>query len=58
MSDALSLLKYLRDRENGLLDTESIRKMNLNGSDVLPDGATMELVPREYRRKYNEDIFK
>jgi hypothetical protein len=51
-------LKYLRDRENGLLDTESIRKINVNGFDVLPDGATMELVSREYRRKYNEGIFK
>ncbi|KAL1855014.1 hypothetical protein Plec18170_004427 [Paecilomyces lecythidis] len=58
MTDALALLKALRVRNNGPLDEESIRTMNVNGFDVLPDHETMQRVAREYRHKYNEDIFR
>ncbi|GAD96275.1 hypothetical protein PVAR5_4925 [Paecilomyces variotii No. 5] len=58
MTDALALLKALRTRNNGPLDEESIRTMNVNGFDVLPNYETMQRVAREYRHKYNEDIFR
>ncbi|KAJ5195219.1 uncharacterized protein N7498_008657 [Penicillium cinerascens] len=58
MTDALALLKYLRERNRGPLDGESIRTMNINGFDVIPDRSTMELVAHAYRRQYNEDVFK
>ncbi|KAJ5647041.1 hypothetical protein N7490_003413 [Penicillium lividum] len=57
MSDALAFLRYLRTRDNGPLDMESIRTMNSNGFDALPDDWTMRRVASEYRKKYGEDIF-
>lgn len=57
MSDAVAILKYLRTRNNGPLDLESIRTMNVNGFDILPDDGTMQKVADEYRRVYNEEIF-
>lgn len=57
MSDAVAILKYLRTRNNGPLDLESIRTMNVNGFDILPDEGTMQKVADEYRRVYNEEIF-
>lgn len=58
MSDAVAILKSLRTRNNGPLDLESIRTMNANGFDVLPDYGTMQKVADEYRRQYNEEIFR
>ncbi|KAL4877942.1 hypothetical protein BJY04DRAFT_221517 [Aspergillus karnatakaensis] len=58
MGDAIALLKYMRERNKGPLDLESIRTMNLNGFDVVPDHATMQRVADEYRRTCNEDIFQ
>lgn len=52
MVDAIALLKELRVRNKGPLDEESIRTMNMNGFDVLPDHETMRRVAREYRHKY------
>lgn len=57
MSDAVAILKYLRTRNDGPLDLESIRTMNVNGFDILPDDGTMQKVADEYRRVYNEEIF-
>lgn len=57
MSDAVAILKYLRTRNDGPLDLESIRTMNVNGFDILPDEGTMQKVADEYRRVYNEEIF-
>lgn len=58
MSDAVAILKHLRTRNNGPLDLEAIRTMNVNGFDVLPDYRTMQKVAEEYRREYNEEIFR
>lgn len=58
MADAVAILKHLRTRNNGPLDLESIRTMNVNGFDVLPDYGTMQKVAEEYRREYNEEIFR
>ncbi|KAJ6010784.1 hypothetical protein N7451_002196 [Penicillium sp. IBT 35674x] len=58
MADALAFLKYLRTRDNGPLVLESVRTMNWNGFDVLPDSRTMQLVAFEYRKKYSEQIFR
>ncbi|KAJ5923692.1 hypothetical protein N7454_008937 [Penicillium verhagenii] len=57
MGDAVTFLKYLRTRNKGPLDAESVRTMNINGFDVIPDDRTMRQVADEYRNKYNEDIF-
>ncbi|KAL4957530.1 hypothetical protein BDW69DRAFT_156058 [Aspergillus filifer] len=57
MTDAVALLKVLRDRNNGPLDRESIRTMNLNGFDVCPDESTMQIVAHEYLRIHNADVF-
>ncbi|KAJ5895244.1 hypothetical protein N7495_006935 [Penicillium taxi] len=55
--DALALLRELRVRNAGPLDEEEVRKMNVNGFDVLPGCETMQRVRREYRFMYNEEIF-
>lgn len=57
MADTISLLKHLRVRNNGPLNSESIRTMNMNGFDVSPDHRIMQRVADAYRRKYNEEIF-
>ncbi|CRL27977.1 unnamed protein product [Penicillium camemberti] len=58
LADAVALLKQLRTRNDGPLDLETIRTMNVNGFDVIPDHRTMHQVAEAYRREYNEDIFK
>lgn len=58
VADAIALLDTLRERNNGPLDMESIRRMNANGFDVLPDIRTMEKVAGWYREKYNREIFQ
>ncbi|KAJ5837154.1 hypothetical protein N7447_003180 [Penicillium robsamsonii] len=58
LSDAVALLKQLRTRNDGPLDLETIRTMNMNGFDVIPDHGIMHQVADAYRREYNEDIFK
>lgn len=58
MSDAVAILKSLRMRNDGPLDLESIRTMNVNGCDMLPDYGTTQKAADEYRREYNEEIFK
>lgn len=57
MADAVALLEHLKTRDNGPLDLEKVRTMNMNGFDVIPDHRTMERVADAYRQKYNEDIF-
>ncbi|KAJ5730756.1 uncharacterized protein N7483_005264 [Penicillium malachiteum] len=58
ITDAVALLESLRERSGAPLDMESIRRMNWNGFDVLPDVKTMEMVAAKYRAKYNREIFK
>jgi len=58
VSDAIAFLKHLRERNNGPLNMESIRIMNMNGFDVIPDHGTMQRIAEAYRGKYNEEIFK
>lgn len=58
MADAIAILKHLRAKKNGLLDSESIRTMNAHKFDVIPDHGTMQQVADAYRRKYNEEIFE
>ncbi len=59
LEDALAMLKHLKDRNNGLLlDRESIRGLNVNSFDVVPDSVTMDLVAAAYRAKYDEEIFQ
>jgi hypothetical protein len=41
MLDALSIPKNLRDGENDSLGAESIRNMNMDGFDIIPDHHTM-----------------
>ena len=57
MSDALAILKYLRDKNGTKLDMEYYRSHNVNGFDVMPDYSTMRRVAAAYREKYGEDIF-
>lgn len=45
-------------RNNGPLDLESIRMMNMNGFDVIPDYKTLQQVADANRHKYNEEIFR
>ncbi|KAF3896572.1 mRNA capping enzyme family protein [Trichophyton interdigitale] len=57
MNDCLAMLKCLRERQDGLLDREYIRTLNVNSFDVLPDHEVMELIATTYRDKYHEEIF-
>lgn len=57
MSDALAMLRFLRDKNGGKLDMEYHRRLNVNGFDVVPDRRTMHSVAAAYRAKYSEDIF-
>lgn len=58
ISDAVAMLNYMRGKNKGPLEEETIRTMNMNGFDVIPDHRTMKRVADEYRRTYGEDIFK
>jgi hypothetical protein len=58
IADAIAFLNVLKTRNEGPLDLESIRTMNMNGFDVIPDYKTMQQVADAYRPKYNEEIFK
>lgn len=55
---ATVFLKQLKERNNSPLDLETIRTMNINGFDVIPDHNTMRQVADAYRREYNEEVFK
>jgi hypothetical protein len=57
LSDAVAMLKYLKDKQGCMLDKTYIQNLNLNGFDLRPDNATMERVAAEYRKIYNEDVF-
>lgn len=57
LSDALAMLKLLRDRKGDKLDMEYHRTMNRNGFDVLPGVQTMQRVAAAYQAEYNEEIF-
>ncbi|PGH16865.1 hypothetical protein AJ79_01509 [Helicocarpus griseus UAMH5409] len=57
MSDALALLKYMKESNRGPLDREYIRTLNSNSFDIVPTNETMEQVAAAFRRKYQEDIF-
>ena len=58
IADAIAFLKVLKESNNGPLDLETIRTMNMNGFDLIPDHKTMQQVADAYRHKYNGDIFK
>ncbi|KAJ5325760.1 uncharacterized protein N7506_008862 [Penicillium brevicompactum] len=58
LSDAVAMLKYMREQNDGPLEEEAIRTMNMNGFDVIPDHRTMKRVADEYRRTYGEDVFE
>ncbi|KAJ5500855.1 hypothetical protein N7463_008105 [Penicillium fimorum] len=58
ISDAIAFLKHLREQNNGPLDSETVRRMNMNGFDVIPDHRTMQQIADAYRREHNEEIFK
>ncbi|KGO76190.1 hypothetical protein PITC_050200 [Penicillium italicum] len=58
ISDAIAFLKHLREHNNGPLDSETVRTMNMNGFDVIPDHRTMQKMADAYRREHNEEIFK
>ncbi|PGG95143.1 hypothetical protein AJ79_10231 [Helicocarpus griseus UAMH5409] len=45
------------ERDNGPLNEEYIRQLNVNGFDVVPDKKTMDMVATAYRAQYNEEIF-
>ncbi|KAI1993894.1 hypothetical protein LOZ53_001981 [Ophidiomyces ophidiicola] len=55
MSDALALLKYMRDRNGGPLDRGYISTLNVNKFDVMPDASTMERIRAAYLEKYGEN---
>lgn len=57
IQDVLSLLKYLRTRNNGPLDREYIRTMNMCSFELEPDNATMSEIAAAYRRQFNEEAF-
>ena len=57
LSDALAILKYLRDKHSTKLDMEYYRAQNVNGFDVMPDYSTMRRVAAAYKDKYGEEIF-
>ncbi|EEQ92452.1 hypothetical protein RJZ56_002966 [Blastomyces dermatitidis] len=57
MSDALALLKYMKDRKGELLDKEHIRTLNSNSFDIIPTRETMEQVAAAFWRKYRGNIF-
>lgn len=57
MSDAVALLKYLRDRNRGALDRERIRTLKMCSYEPPPSRTTMDLVASAYRSKYNEKAF-
>jgi hypothetical protein len=58
MQDCIAVLKCLRDRNEGPLDRNYVASLNVNSFDVVPDLATIERVRAEYRKKFNEEIFK
>ncbi|OJD12208.1 hypothetical protein ACJ73_09393 [Blastomyces percursus] len=57
MSDALALLKYMKDMKGELLDKEHIRTLNSNSFDIIPTRETMEQVAAAFWRKYRGNIF-
>lgn len=57
LSDALAILKSLRDKKAGKLDMEYFRTLNTNGFDPVPDIGTMRRVAAAYKEKYNEEAF-
>ncbi|KAK2742766.1 hypothetical protein FQN55_007707 [Onygenales sp. PD_40] len=57
MSDALTLLKQMKDKNGSPLDREYIRTLNANSFDVLPDEGTMRRVAVAFREKYREEVF-
>ena len=58
ISDAIAFLKHLREHNNGPLDLETVRTMNMNGFDVIPDYRTMQQIAEAYLREHNEEIFR
>ncbi|EEQ30553.1 hypothetical protein McanMca71_000743 [Microsporum canis] len=58
LSDCLAMLRYLRGQQNGPLDREHIRTLNVNNFDIMPDEKTMDIIATAYREKFDEEIFK
>ncbi|KAL1973204.1 hypothetical protein VTN31DRAFT_6746 [Thermomyces dupontii] len=57
-SDCLAMLNWLRDQNNGPLDREHIRCLDINGFGVVPDHSNMGVIAAAYREKYKEEIFR
>lgn len=57
MEDALALFKHFREANEGPLDMESFRQLNMNGFDIAPEPDHMEKVAANYRDLYKEDLF-
>ncbi|KAB8231250.1 hypothetical protein BDV23DRAFT_169974 [Aspergillus alliaceus] len=57
LSDALAMLKLLKDTKGGKLDMEYYRTLNINGFDVVPNIETMKRISAAYKAKYKEDVF-
>ncbi|KAJ9202190.1 hypothetical protein DTO164E3_3119 [Paecilomyces variotii] len=57
ISDAVALLKHIRDRNGGRLDRERIRTFSMCSYEPPPNRQTMDLVAFAYRRKYKEEVF-
>lgn len=57
LSDALAMLKLLKNTKGGKLDMEYYRTLNINGFDVVPNIETMKRISAAYKAKYEEDVF-
>ncbi len=52
------MLKYLKNKNKGLLDREYIRILNMNLFDIFSNSVIMNRVAAAYRKECNEEIFK
>lgn len=57
LSDALALLRYLKEKEGAPLDQEHIRTLCIASREMPPDQETMKRVAEAYQMQYGEKIF-
>lgn len=57
IADVLAIMKHLRTQNDGPLDREHIRTLNICSFETPPDQATMNEIAAAYREKYNEEAF-
>ncbi|KAJ5689965.1 hypothetical protein N7462_004357 [Penicillium macrosclerotiorum] len=57
IGDVLAILKHVRTQNNGPLNKEYIRTLNICSFEMLPDQATMNDIAALYRDKFNEEVF-